>query len=62
MFISLCLIIKWNRQDRLQRGYVELAKALPWLHDKLACLDHEESDDMLRKVFPNVFITLFAHS
>ncbi|KAG1859109.1 hypothetical protein C8R48DRAFT_605987 [Suillus tomentosus] len=43
-----------TEQDRLQRGYVELAKALPWLHDKLACLDHEESDDMLRKVFPNL--------
>ncbi|KAG2085713.1 uncharacterized protein F5147DRAFT_659422 [Suillus discolor] len=39
-----------RRQDRLQRGYIELVKALPWLHDKLACLDHEESDDMLRKL------------
>ncbi|KAG1797358.1 uncharacterized protein HD556DRAFT_1233471 [Suillus plorans] len=37
-------------QDRLQHGYIELAKALPWLHDKLACLDHEESEDMLKKL------------
>ncbi|KAG1819464.1 hypothetical protein DFJ58DRAFT_673314, partial [Suillus subalutaceus] len=37
-------------QDRLQCGYIELAKALPWLHDKLACLDHEESEDMLKKL------------
>ncbi|KAG1846952.1 hypothetical protein C8R48DRAFT_598315 [Suillus tomentosus] len=37
-------------QDRLQRGYIELAKALSWLHDKLAGLDHEESDDMLKKL------------
>ncbi|KAG1785822.1 uncharacterized protein HD556DRAFT_1313989 [Suillus plorans] len=39
-----------RRQDRLQRGYIELAKALLWLHNKLACLDHEESEDMLRKL------------
>lgn len=37
-------------QDRIQRGYIELAKALPWIHDKLASLDHEESEDMLRKI------------
>ncbi|KAG2124317.1 hypothetical protein BD769DRAFT_1358979 [Suillus cothurnatus] len=37
-------------QDRLQRGYIELAKALSWLHNKLADLDHEDSDDMLKKL------------
>ncbi|KAG1789117.1 uncharacterized protein HD556DRAFT_1447180 [Suillus plorans] len=37
-------------QDRIQRGYIELAKALPWIHDKLASLDHEESEDMLKKI------------
>ncbi|KAG1797128.1 uncharacterized protein HD556DRAFT_1441286 [Suillus plorans] len=37
-------------QDRLQRSYVELVKALPWIHDKIASLDDEESEDMLRKL------------
>ncbi|KAG1798969.1 uncharacterized protein HD556DRAFT_1440035 [Suillus plorans] len=37
-------------QDRLQRGYIELTKVLPWLHEKLAGVDHEESEDMLRKL------------
>ncbi|KAG2117549.1 hypothetical protein BD769DRAFT_1672589 [Suillus cothurnatus] len=37
-------------EDRLQRGYIELAKVLPWLHEMLAKLDHEESEDMLRKL------------
>ncbi|KAG1876122.1 hypothetical protein C8R48DRAFT_591784, partial [Suillus tomentosus] len=37
-------------QNRLQRGYIELAKILPWLHEKLANLDSEESEDMLRKL------------
>jgi hypothetical protein len=46
-----------NRQDRLQRGYIELAKSLPWFHERLATLDHEESEDMLRKVIP----TLMCH-
>ncbi|KAG2743787.1 hypothetical protein P692DRAFT_201722837 [Suillus brevipes Sb2] len=36
-------------QDRLQRGYIELARVLPWLHEKLGELDHEDSEDMLRK-------------
>ncbi|KAG2060725.1 hypothetical protein BDR06DRAFT_1002594 [Suillus hirtellus] len=37
-------------QDRLQRSYVELVKALPWIHDKIASLDNEESEDMLKKL------------
>ncbi|KAG2128407.1 hypothetical protein BD769DRAFT_1667510 [Suillus cothurnatus] len=37
-------------EDRLQHGYIELTKVLPWLHKTLAKLDHEESEDMLRKV------------
>ncbi|KAG1761463.1 hypothetical protein EDD22DRAFT_954024 [Suillus occidentalis] len=37
-------------QDHLQHGYIELAKALPWLHEKIACLDPEESEDMFRKL------------
>ncbi|KAG1875953.1 hypothetical protein C8R48DRAFT_591541 [Suillus tomentosus] len=37
-------------QNRLQRSYVELVKALPWIHDKIASLDDEESEDMLRKL------------
>ncbi|KAG0696984.1 hypothetical protein DFH29DRAFT_1004123 [Suillus ampliporus] len=36
-------------QDRLQCGYVELTKALPWIHDKLA-VGHEESEEMIRKL------------
>ncbi|KAG1896320.1 uncharacterized protein F5891DRAFT_958819 [Suillus fuscotomentosus] len=36
-------------QDRHQRGYIELSKTLPWIHQKLTSLDHEESEDMLRK-------------
>jgi len=56
----LCLFTEVNRQDRLQRGYIELAKALSWLHNKLADLDHEDSDDMLKKVFNNI-VTHLAH-
>ncbi|KAG1900176.1 uncharacterized protein F5891DRAFT_980458 [Suillus fuscotomentosus] len=37
-------------QNRLQRRYIELAKVLPWFHEKLAGLDFEESEDMLRKL------------
>ncbi|KAG1734373.1 uncharacterized protein EDB91DRAFT_1084038 [Suillus paluster] len=37
-------------QDHLQHGYIELTKALPWVHDKLACLDHEDTEDMLRQL------------
>ncbi|KAG2132680.1 hypothetical protein BD769DRAFT_1666128 [Suillus cothurnatus] len=39
-----------TEQDRLQRGYIELTKSLPWIHEKLATLDHEESEEMLRKL------------
>ncbi|KAG2112757.1 hypothetical protein BD769DRAFT_1364416 [Suillus cothurnatus] len=48
--ISISLFTIRNRQDRLQRGYIELAKSLPWIHEKLATLDHEESEEMLRKL------------
>ncbi|KAG2744186.1 hypothetical protein P692DRAFT_20745217 [Suillus brevipes Sb2] len=37
-------------QDRLQSGYIELARVLPWSHEKLGELDHEDSEDMLRKL------------
>jgi ATP-dependent Lon protease len=46
----MSLFTLWNRQDRLQRGYIELAKSLPWIHEKLASLDLEESEEMLKKV------------
>ncbi|KIK46063.1 hypothetical protein CY34DRAFT_76759 [Suillus luteus UH-Slu-Lm8-n1] len=36
-------------QDRLQRGYVELTRVLPWLHERLGDLDQGDSEDMLRK-------------
>ncbi|KAG2111769.1 hypothetical protein BD769DRAFT_1364866 [Suillus cothurnatus] len=36
-------------QNRLQRGYIEFARVLPWLHGKLGELDHEDSEDMLKK-------------
>jgi hypothetical protein len=49
-----------SRQDRLQRGYIELTKALPWFHDKLSNLDHEESEEMLKKVFPSIFSSQFS--
>ncbi|KAG2113245.1 hypothetical protein BD769DRAFT_1673775 [Suillus cothurnatus] len=38
-----------TEEDHLQCGYIELAKVLPWLHETLARLDHEESEDMLKK-------------
>jgi hypothetical protein len=37
-------------QDRLQRGYIALAQALPWLHDKFTHLDIDDAEDMLKKV------------
>ncbi|KAG2136846.1 hypothetical protein BD769DRAFT_1385206 [Suillus cothurnatus] len=37
-------------QDRLQRGYIALAEALPWLHDKLTHLDIDDAEDMLKKL------------
>lgn len=44
-----------HRQDHLQRGSIELTKALLWIHEKLASFEHEESEEMLRKVLPNCF-------
>ncbi|KAG1878466.1 hypothetical protein C8R48DRAFT_589840, partial [Suillus tomentosus] len=41
-------------QNHLQRGYIELAKVLPWFHEKLAGFDFEESEEMLRKVFSSI--------
>ncbi|KAG2739898.1 hypothetical protein P692DRAFT_20754663 [Suillus brevipes Sb2] len=37
-------------QDILQAGYLELARTLPWVHTKLGTLDHEECEDMLKKL------------
>ncbi|KAG1886675.1 hypothetical protein F4604DRAFT_1917489 [Suillus subluteus] len=37
-------------EDRLQRGYIELSQALPWLHTNLGDLDHEDCEDMLKKL------------
>ncbi|KAG1730634.1 hypothetical protein EDD22DRAFT_960691 [Suillus occidentalis] len=37
-------------EDRLQLGYIELSRALPWLHTNLGDFDHEECEDMLRKL------------
>ncbi|KAG1734857.1 hypothetical protein EDD22DRAFT_852434 [Suillus occidentalis] len=39
-----------NSQDCLQRSYIELSKVLPWLHEKLAKIDNEESEDMIKKL------------
>jgi hypothetical protein len=49
-----------NRQNRLQRGYIELAKTLPWFHEKLAGLDFKESEDLLRKVFSSILVMLLC--
>ncbi|KAG2113362.1 hypothetical protein BD769DRAFT_1364158 [Suillus cothurnatus] len=38
------------RQNRMQRGYIELMRTLPWLHEKLGEFEHEESEEMLRKL------------
>ncbi|KAG2743856.1 hypothetical protein P692DRAFT_20744999 [Suillus brevipes Sb2] len=37
-------------QDRLQRGYLEAAWSLPWLHVKLGHIDREDAEDMLKKL------------
>lgn len=58
-FVLFMLFTQRNRQNRLQRGYVELVKILPWIHDKLASLDSEELEDMLRKVFLNLSLSYF---
>jgi len=34
----------------MQQGYIELMWTLPWLHKKLGEFEHEESEEMLRKV------------
>ncbi|KAG1886910.1 uncharacterized protein F5891DRAFT_988613 [Suillus fuscotomentosus] len=47
-------------QNRLQRGYIELSKTLPWFHEKLASLDFEESEDMLKQVSHSIFVTLLS--
>ncbi|KAG1860025.1 hypothetical protein C8R48DRAFT_714265 [Suillus tomentosus] len=39
-----------TEQDRLQRGYITLAQAVPWLHEKLGELDIDDSEDMLKKL------------
>ncbi|KAG2747685.1 hypothetical protein P692DRAFT_20737382 [Suillus brevipes Sb2] len=39
-----------NRENRLQRGYIEFVKILPWVHEKLTGLGLEETEDMLRKL------------
>ncbi|KAG2145713.1 hypothetical protein BD769DRAFT_1738581 [Suillus cothurnatus] len=37
-------------EDRLQRGYIELLRVLPWLHTNLGDFDHEDCVDMLKKL------------
>ncbi|KAG1808521.1 hypothetical protein EV424DRAFT_1328803 [Suillus variegatus] len=37
-------------QNRLQRGYIALANALPWIHERLAELDADDAEDMLKKI------------
>jgi hypothetical protein len=44
-----CLILLYS-QNRLQRGYIAMAQSLPWIHEKLAKLDVDDADDMLKKV------------
>ncbi|KAG1786404.1 uncharacterized protein HD556DRAFT_1449785 [Suillus plorans] len=39
-----------TEQDHLQRGYLVLAQTLPWIHSKLAELDADEAEDMLKKI------------
>ncbi|KAG1814927.1 hypothetical protein EV424DRAFT_1348657 [Suillus variegatus] len=39
-----------TEQDCLQRGYLALAQSLPWLHSKLAELDIEDTEDMMKKI------------
>jgi hypothetical protein len=34
----------------LQRGYITLAQVVPWLHHKLADLDTDDAEEMLKKV------------
>lgn len=44
-----CLILSYS-QNRLQRGYIAMAQCLPWIHEKLAELDPDDTEDMLKKV------------
>ncbi|KAG1759908.1 hypothetical protein EDD22DRAFT_781916 [Suillus occidentalis] len=37
-------------QNRLQHGYIALAQALPWIHGKLAEMDADDAEDMLKKI------------
>ncbi|KAG2737514.1 hypothetical protein P692DRAFT_201733086 [Suillus brevipes Sb2] len=37
-------------QDRLQRGYVECSRVLPWIHGNLGDIEHDDSEDMLKKL------------
>ncbi|KAG2054245.1 hypothetical protein BDR06DRAFT_1007918 [Suillus hirtellus] len=39
-----------TEQDRLQCGYLALAQTLLWMHSKLAELDADEAEDMLKKI------------
>jgi hypothetical protein len=60
--LSVTCLIASSRQDRLQRGYVTLAQTLPWLHRKLAVLDVEECEDMLKKVLALNPVTVHTHN
>ncbi|KAG1720163.1 uncharacterized protein EDB91DRAFT_1088934 [Suillus paluster] len=37
-------------QDCMQCGYIKLSWTLPWLHRKLGTLEHEDCEDMLKKL------------
>ncbi|KAG2053740.1 hypothetical protein BDR06DRAFT_1008345 [Suillus hirtellus] len=39
-----------TEQDCLQCSYLTLAQTLPWMHSKLAELDADEAEDMLKKI------------
>ncbi|KAG2122198.1 hypothetical protein BD769DRAFT_1671054 [Suillus cothurnatus] len=43
-------VVSTLEQDRMQWGYIELTRTLPWLHEKLGEFEHEESEEMLRKL------------
>ncbi|KAG2753039.1 hypothetical protein P692DRAFT_201706431 [Suillus brevipes Sb2] len=43
-------VIRFVLQDRLQRGYITLAQVVPWLHHKLADLDTDDAEEMLKKI------------
>ncbi|KAG1765799.1 hypothetical protein EDD22DRAFT_950921 [Suillus occidentalis] len=44
------LVESTMEQDRLQHGYIDLTRVLPWVHGKLGELDHEDAEDMLKKL------------